>query len=91
MCEEISERVLLKALLVWVKLRYVVPLKLAYPKYELDTVRLINKISNQQIVAVISDKDIWTIQKNAALFNIVARVFAKHFMTPELFAEYGST
>lgn len=88
--EELAERVLLKSLLVWVKLRYVVPLRLEYQKDELDTVQLIDKISNQQVVAVISDKDIWTIQKNVALFNIVSRAFAKHFMTDELYSEYGA-
>ena len=88
--QELSERVLLKSLMVWVKIRFIVPLKLTYPSYEADTIKIIDSISNNKLVAVVSDADIWTIQRNATLFNAVARAFAKHFMTPELFAEFGA-
>jgi len=90
--EELSERVLLKAFLVWVKLRFVVPLKLVYPKYEMSTIVEINKISNNKLVAIVSSEDIWIVQKNAALFNTVARAFAKHFMgsSPDLYSAYGA-
>lgn len=87
--EELKERVLLKALLVWVKLRFAVPLKLQYP-YDKKTVDLIDRVSNNKLVPVVSDDDIWIMQRNAALFNIVARAFSKHFMTPELYSSYGA-
>ena len=88
--EELSERVLLKALLVWVKLRFVVPLGLKYKEFDRDVPKLIDKISHDQAIAMVSDEDIWTMQRNASLFNIVARSFAKRFMTPELYGSYGS-
>ena len=89
---EISDRVLLKAMLVWIKIRFAVPLKLTYPNHEISTVNLINDISNNKRVAAVSDEDVWTMQRNAFLFNQVARVFTEKFMTPspDLFSAYGS-
>ena len=89
---ELSERVLLKAFLVWVKLRFVVPLKLNYPKYELGIIQTVNNISDNKLVAVVSNEDIWTVQKNTSLFNTVARSFTRHLMSPspDLYAAYGA-
>ena len=88
--DELAERVLLKALLVWVKLRFVAPLKLKYPEFDQDIPKLVSAVANNKAVAVVSDTDIWTVQKNAALFSTVARAFAKKFMTDELYQGYGA-
>jgi hypothetical protein len=88
--EEREELLLLKCVMVWIKFRFQIPMKFNVKKDDIKYVQELQKVDNLKKVAIISDEDAWTLEKNAFLLNIIGRKVLNEIVTDDLFQKFGS-
>ena len=87
--EEREEKLLLKAILVWLRMRFVTPLKLKVKQEHVAAIQHVQKLEKMDLFAVVTKTDAWIIEKNVALFNLVAREYMRLVLPKESYGKYG--
>lgn len=87
--EEREEKLLLKAILVWLRMRFVTTLKLKVKQEHAPAIQHVQKMEEMDLFAVITKTDAWIIEKNVALFNLVAREYMRLVLPKESYGKYG--
>jgi len=87
--EEREEKLLLKAILVWLRMRFVTPLKLKVKQDHVTAIQHVQKLEKMDLFAVITKTDAWVIEKNVDLFNLVARKYMRRVLSKEAYGKYG--
>lgn len=86
---ERQELLMLKALMVWIKVRFTSQMGIKYEKDALTCLQQLSHIDQNKKSAFISHDDAWIIEQNSVLYNAVTRFFLNEFLPKELFATAG--
>jgi len=86
---EREEKLLLKAILVWLRMRFVTPLKFKVKQEHVASIQHVQRLEKMDLFAVITKSDAWIIEKNVALFNLVAREYMRRVLPKESYGKYG--
>jgi len=86
---EREERLLLKAILVWIKMRFITPLHVKLEESDTPAISIISRLEGMSLFAVVSQRDAWIMEKNAKLFNNVGREFMKKTIPEKAYEVYG--
>ncbi len=87
--KERSERLLVKSLLVWIKMRFATKLKLKKTKAQERAIETILKIEEDMIYPIIMQSDAWMIDRNAALYNAIIQDFLVYRLPAKIFESCG--
>ena len=88
---ERREVLMLKALMVWIKLRFTTQMGIKYEKDAIPCIQQLSEIDQNKKSGFISDDDAWIIEQNSVLFNAIGRMFLNEFLPKELFAAAGDS
>ena len=86
---EREEKLILKAILVWLRMRFVTPLKFKVKQEHVASIQHVQRLEKMDLFAVITKTDAWVIEKNVALFNMVAREYMRRVLPKESYGKYG--
>ena len=87
---ERRERLLIKAMLGWIKYRFAMPLQMLVPQEGREILKTVASLEQLQKAAIISDEDAWLLEQNAGLFGIVAKTYMRKLLPNEVFANHGA-
>lgn len=88
--EERNEKLLMKCLLAWVKVRFIVPMKYDVPKIIAKEVKELAGVERLSKAAIISEEDAWVIEKNACLFNVISKNLMNKILSKDIYRSYGA-
>jgi hypothetical protein len=87
--EERREKLLLKALLTWLRMRFTIPLKDDVSKGNEWRTNVIRKLEGMSIYALVTSSDAWIIERNAALFDAVAKAYTRRILPDKKYNSFG--
>jgi len=87
---EREEKLVLKSLLFWLCVRFIRPLKWHVEAKHMPIVKTLQALEIMGLYAIVSDRDAWLIEKNATLFNVLARKYLKRVLPKQVYDAYGA-